>query len=47
MSEGESTKKKVENIGNSYFPALARSLFASGEEEGLYPTGIPREGQKI
>lgn len=48
VSEGgkAQTEKKVENIGNSYFPALAGPLFAPREGR-LYPAGIPREGQKI
>lgn len=46
-SEDTQTEEKVENIGNSYFPALAGSLFAPGEGRGLHPAGIPREGQKI
>lgn len=37
MSEGEGTnRKKVENIGNSYFPALVGSLFAPSEGRGSY-----------
>lgn len=37
VSEGEGTnRKKVENIGNSYFPALVGSLFAPREGRGSY-----------
>lgn len=38
-------QKKVENIGNSYFPALVGPLFAR-EEKGVIPDGNTSRGSE-